>query len=126
VEDNWQLIQEVRQEEQNELTAEAFVPTDSLWFSGHFPGEPILPGIALIHLVWQAIVQAAGKRSEEIMLDKLKRVRFTQPVRPGEKLSVLVTCGEPDEETSYSFKVMGRGNVVCSGLIAADKKKINK
>ena len=124
MEDQWQLIQEVKAKEPNQIEAEVFVPTDSLWFSGHFPGEPILPGIALINIVWQAIVRDTGKRSEEIRLDKVKRVRFTQPVRPGENLSVLITGGEAGEETLYSFKVVSRENVICSGLIAA--KKINK
>ena len=124
MEDRWQLIQEVKAKQQNQIETEVFVPTDSLWFSGHFPGEPILPGIALIHLVWQAIVCDAGKRSEEIRLDAVKRVRFTQPVRPGENLSVLITGGKAGEETLYSFKVVSRENVICSGLIAA--RKINK
>jgi len=124
VEDHWQLLQEVKIKEQNQIEAKAFVPNDSLWFSGHFPGEPILPGIALIHLVWQVIIRDAGKRNEEIRLDKIKRVRFTQPVRPGENLSVLITGGKAGEETLYSFKVVSRENVICSGLIAA--RKINK
>ena len=124
MEDQWQLIQEVKAKEQNQIEARVFVPTDSLWFSGHFPGEPILPGIALIHLVWQTIVRDAEKRNEEIRLDMVKRVRFTQPVRPGENLSVLITGGGAGEDTLYSFKVVSRENVICSGLIAA--KKINK
>lgn len=123
MEDQWQLLEEVQSQEQGLIKAEAFVPTDSLWFSGHFPGEPILPGVALIHLVWQAIVRSTGEKNEEIVLGTLKRVRFTQPVRPGEKLSVLITYGSPGEETSYSFKVIGQGNVICSGLIAAGRKR---
>lgn len=123
MEDHWQLLQEVQAKEQNSIEAEAFIPTDSLWFSGHFPGEPILPGIALVNIVWQAIVRDAGKRSEEIRLDTLKRVRFTQPVRPGENLSVIITGSDAGDETLYSFKVVSKENVVCSGLIAAGKIK---
>ncbi len=124
MEDHWQLLQNVQTKEQNKIEAEAFVPTDSLWFSGHFPGEPILPGIALVHLVWQAIVRDAEKRSEEIRLDTLKRVRFTKPVRPGEYLSLIITSSEVGGEALYSFKVMSKENVICSGLLAA--VKINK
>ena len=123
VEDHWQLLQEVQTKEQNQIEGAAFVPTDSLWFSGHFPGEPILPGIALVHLVWQVIVRDAQKRSEEIRLDTLKRVRFTQPVRPGEHLSVIITSSEVGAGTLYSFKVVSKENVICSGLIAATKIK---
>lgn len=124
MEDQWHLLREVKTKEQNRIEAQAFVPTDSLWFSGHFPGEPILPGMALVHLVWQAIVRDAGKKCEKISLNAVKRVRFTKPVRPGENLSVLITGSEEGGEAVYSFKIVSRGNVICSGVIAA--KKINK
>jgi 3-hydroxyacyl-[acyl-carrier-protein] dehydratase len=124
VEDQWQLLTDVKTVEPNSIEAHAFVPASSLWFSGHFPGEPILPGMALVHVVWQAIVREAGKRAEEITLTKLKRVRFTQPVRPGDHISVLITVIEEGSESTYSFKVVSGENVICSGGIAA--KKINK
>jgi 3-hydroxymyristoyl/3-hydroxydecanoyl-(acyl carrier protein) dehydratase len=119
VEDKWYLPQEVELQEQGCIKAEVFIPDDSLWFSGHFPQEPILPGVAIILMVWRAIVQGTGKQSKEIMLDALKRVRFTQPVRPGERVSVHINCGGSGDKTSYTFKVLSRGNVICSGLIAA-------
>ncbi|MEN6331650.1 MAG: hypothetical protein ABFD57_06660 [Smithella sp.] len=123
MEDHWQLLQGVLSKEQNQMEAQAFVPTDSLWFSGHFPGYPILPGIALIYLVWQAIVRDAGQRNEKISLESLKKVRFAKPVRPGENLSVIVTGRQSVEETLYSFKVIARENVVCTGLIVAKSKR---
>ncbi|PKN69225.1 MAG: hypothetical protein CVU54_10790 [Deltaproteobacteria bacterium HGW-Deltaproteobacteria-12] len=122
MEDRWQLLREVKAKEQNRIEVEAFVPPNSPWFSGHFPGAPILPGIALIHLVWQAISREAGERGEELRLHTLKRVRFSQPVRPGEAFSAIITGGEPGNEAVYSFKVVSGENVICSGLIAAVKK----
>ena len=122
MEDHWQLLCEVKAKEQNKIEAQAFVPPNSPWFSGHFPGAPILPGIALIHLVWQAIIREAGERREEIQLHTLKRVRFTQPVRPGETLSVIINDNQQGNDTLYSFKVVSGENVICSGLIAAVKK----
>jgi len=125
MEDHWQLLQGVLSKEQDRIEAQALAPTDSLWFSGHFPGYPILPGIALISLVWQAIVQDAGKRNEKISLASLKKVRFAKPVQPGENLSVFITGNQSVEEILYSFKVAVRENIVCTGLIVA-KRKITK
>jgi 3-hydroxymyristoyl/3-hydroxydecanoyl-(acyl carrier protein) dehydratase len=122
MEDHWQLLQEAHSKEQNRMEAQAFVPADSIWFSGHFPEDPILPGIALIYLVWQAIVREAGKRKEKISLESLKKVRFAKLVRPGENLSIIVTESQSAEQTLYSFKVIARETVVCTGLIVAKSK----
>ena len=123
MEDRWQELCEVKETEPNRIEALAHVPADSLWFCGHFPGEPILPGIALINIAWQAIIRDAEKKGEEIRLNSLRRVRFTQPVRPGENLSFLITAEAARDEILYSFKVAGEKNAVCSVLIVARKVK---
>jgi 3-hydroxyacyl-[acyl-carrier-protein] dehydratase len=122
----WDLLGEVKSDKPNEIEALAYVPTDSSWFVGHFPGEPILPGIALIHMAEQAIIRHTEKRSEQVKLSVLRRVRFTQPVRPGETLSLNISGEEVSEETLFSFKVAkmaNKENIVCSGLIIAQKIK---
>ena len=121
--DQRQLLREVRTITPNEIEALAYVTTDSSWFLGHFPGEPILPGIALIDMAEQTIIQDAAAKGEEISFEALKRVRFTQPVRPGESLKVNVTCEEAGEETLFTFKVAREETIVCSGQIVAKKKK---
>jgi len=124
--DQRNLLREVHAITPNEIEALAYVPADSPWFLGHFPNEPILPGIALINMAQQAIIEDAALKGEEIIFEALKRVRFTQPVRPGESLKVNITCEEADAETLFTFKVAHEENIVCSGMIAAKKKKINK
>jgi len=116
-------LREVNAISSNEIEALAYVPTDSSWFLGHFPNEPILPGIALIYMTQQAIIQDAATKGEEIILEALKRVRFTQPVRPGESLKVSITSEEAGEKILFTYKVAHEENIVCSGLIAAKKKK---
>jgi 3-hydroxyacyl-[acyl-carrier-protein] dehydratase len=124
LESQWSLLREVKAVDDNHIEALAEVPADSPWFSGHFPGEPILPGVALIDLVKQAINLEAQKKGKQYNLNTLKRVRFTHPVRPGEVLSVNITGGGTGEEVVFSFKVADKNDIVCSGSIAA--KMINK
>jgi len=121
--DQRHLLREVNVITPNEIEALAYVPTDSSWFLGHFPDEPILPGIALIYMVEQTIIQDAAAKGEEITFEALKRVRFTQPVHPDESLTLNVTSEEAGEEILFTFKVAHEENIVCSGLIAAKKKK---
>lgn len=124
MESQWSLLKEIKVTHNNHIEALAEVPADSPWFSGHFPGEPILPGIALIHIVRQAIVLEAFKKGDQLQLHTLKRVRFTQPVRPGETLSVNINGEDTGEEILFHFKVICKENVVSSGTINA--KRINE
>ena len=124
LESQWSLLKEIKVVNNNYIEALADVPADSPWFSGHFPGEPILPGIALVYIAEQAIIQDALAKGEQVQLHTLKRVRFTQPVRPGETLSLNIIGEEAGEEILFSFKITNKENIVCSGAIVA--KKINK
>jgi 3-hydroxymyristoyl/3-hydroxydecanoyl-(acyl carrier protein) dehydratase len=124
LESQWSLLKEVKATNNNHIEALAEVPADSPWFSGHFPGEPILPGIALVHMVKQAINQDALKKGDKLNLHSLKRVRFTQPVRPGDTLSININAEDTGENILFSFKVVCKKNVVSSGMISA--KKINE
>ena len=123
MESQWSLLKEVKINN-NHIEALADVPVDSPWFSGHFPGQPILPGIALVYMAEQAIIQDALAKGEQVQLHALKRVRFTQPVRPVETLSLNIVSEESGEDILFSFKITNKENIVCSGVIVA--KKINK
>ncbi len=124
MEGQWNLLGEIHSAGENEIEASCFVPVDSPWFEGHFPGEPILPGIAIVHTVEQAILKDIQKNNERVVLDELRRIRFVQPVRPGEELKITVLRENTGDEILFSFKVINKENIVSSGLIIG--KKINK
>jgi 3-hydroxyacyl-[acyl-carrier-protein] dehydratase len=116
------LLNEVQMVSSDTLDARACVPKDSIWFTGHFPGEPILPGIALLHTVYDAILSKAGNGGESVKVSSLKRIRFTGPVRPGEMLLLSVTREGGIEEILYNFKVFVKETIVCSGLMTVTKR----
>lgn len=121
MENHWNLLKEVCTEDDGDIRAVAEVPVDSVWFSGHFPGEPILPGIALIHVVEQAIIQVAQTKGISLQAQSLKRVKFMRPVRPGSTLLIDVNIENTQNDFMFSFKVMVRENIVCSGSMTAIK-----
>jgi len=123
LESQWSLLKEVKVTNNNHIEALADVPADSPWFSGHFPGEPILPGIALVYVVKQAIIEETLKKGTPLQLHSLRKIRFTQPVRPGDTLSISINYEDTGEDILFYFKVINKENVVSSGQIAA--KKIN-
>jgi 3-hydroxymyristoyl/3-hydroxydecanoyl-(acyl carrier protein) dehydratase len=65
------------------------VPDVGPLFEGHFPGRPILPGIALLDLALRA--HAAG--GHPVALRGIETLRFRRLVLPGEILDLEVTPG---------------------------------
>ena len=93
--------------------ARAEAGSDSPWFSGHFPGEPILPGIAQITMVLETIQKADNK---DLCIAGLKRVRFKQVIQPGDEIMVRARRQESDTD-SYSFQLTVEGEIACSGIL---------
>lgn len=120
--DQWNLLKDVKWIETNTLEALVRVPEDCIWFTGHFPGEPILPGIAIVHTVYEAILKLAKSDAESINMSALKRVRFTGPVRPGEAFLLNVTREDEAQAILFSFKVTHEDKVICSGQVTATKR----
>ena len=120
--DQWNLLKDVKRIAPDTLEAKVCVPESCIWFTGHFPGEPILPGIALVHTVYEIIQRDAQDRGESVRISSLKRIRFTGPVRPGETLLLNLTSEDLKTERLYNFKVVLEEKIICSGQVAAVKK----
>ena len=63
------------------------------FFNGHFPGNPIMPGVLMIEAMAQAAGMLAhldaeidGREGELYFLVKVDNARFTQVVVPGDQL----------------------------------------
>lgn len=101
----------------NEIIMEAEVRPDSPWFSGHFPGEPILPGVAQIEMALDAIKRLNRK---SLGISGVKRVRFKQVIRPDDKLRITVAPHKKDA-LSYPFRIMVNGELVSSGILMVEE-----
>lgn len=53
---------------------------------GHFPGNPVVPGVVLLDRIAAAIERAQGAR-----LAKIASVKFLAPLRPEENAELCVT-----------------------------------
>lgn len=60
-------------------------------FQGHFPGNPVMPGVWLIRAVHDALELATGGK---LSMTEASQVKFLQPVIP-EKNPILLIAGEP-------------------------------
>lgn len=102
-----------------ELFADIRVPSESPWFRGHFPGNPVLPGIAQLEMVVDLIRQNAD---HPLRLAAVSRVRFKQTIVPEDRLR-LVVSPKGDQEGAYWFRILKSGELVTSGVITVSEKK---
>ncbi len=64
------------------------------FFQGHFPGEPIMPGVLILEAMAQMGILFAKKTAPDELENKLfvfagmDSVRFRRPVRPGDRLDM--------------------------------------
>lgn len=72
------------------ITGRVAIPPDHPAFDGHFPGRPILPGVAQLDLVLGLLTRALGA---PVTLRRIRRLKFSSTVTPGTTLAFRL---EPD------------------------------
>jgi 3-hydroxymyristoyl/3-hydroxydecanoyl-(acyl carrier protein) dehydratase len=102
----------------DDFLAHVVVNSDSPWFCGHFPDNPILPGIAQLNMVVEVI---AKSRNENLYIKRLSRVKFKKLVRPGELLKIHAVA--TDVQGHYTFQITNEAQDVCSGVISLAEKQ---
>ncbi len=95
----------------NGVRAKVSTGNGSRWFSGHFRDDPILPGIAQLAMVSEAVSQTLGAG---LRVGGFKRVRFRQIVRPDDTLWIEAM---PSKGGKYSFTITVDGESACSGIL---------
>ncbi|MFO7614935.1 MAG: hypothetical protein R6W71_09880 [Bacteroidales bacterium] len=73
-------------------------------FAGHFPGQPVVPGVFLVEIIASVISQLTGK---EMTVKEIANIKFLQMIDPAVD-AVLLLDGSIVEEENNSLKVSGR------------------
>jgi 3-hydroxyacyl-[acyl-carrier-protein] dehydratase len=99
------------------------------FFQGHFPGNPVMPGVLMIEAMAQAAGMLAhlaaevdGKKGELYYLVKVDNARFTQIVVPGDQLVLDVTqkrimrrMGRYQCQALVNDKLVASCELLCAG-----------
>jgi hypothetical protein len=92
-----------------------FVGSDHPSFPGHFPGQPVLPGVALLALVMRTLDGEPALRARLGAVPQINNVKFISPVLPDTELNVQL---QP-QGSGVGFAVMRGDSAVAKGLLTA-------
>ena len=100
-------------DDSDQLTARATLDGHSRFFDGHFPGQPVVPGIALVGMVEAALrARFPGAR-----LAGLRRVKFRQMADQGGAFDVAIALPAPGTtRADLRFEVRLEGQVLADGV----------
>ena len=85
------------------------IPSGGAYFEGHFPGRPILPGVAELALILDALAREARR---PVSIQGIAFARLRQLVFPGERLELVTR--EP-EAARLRFDLKREGVLVANG-----------
>ncbi len=87
------------------------IPSDHPAYVGHFPGQPILPGVVFLDEAQYALT---FRERLQVAFTAIISAKFLNPVKPGEalRLSYATTAA-----AVYSFEVLAGERVVASGVL---------
>lgn len=113
------------------IVTEKRIPEDLELFGGHYPGNPLLPGVLICEAIFQSgALLLAGMLKEQAsgsdqrgadqtgakkvpVLTKIRETRFKRPVRPGETIRMQVRVVD-----SISSVVILKGTAKVGGELA--------
>ncbi len=97
------FIDEILQQDDKQLVAKKHVDGSEDFFQGHYPGNPIMPGVLISEAVFQAgavflsklYADKMNSDSDQVpVLTKINGARFKNAVRPGDDLYITVKYKE--------------------------------
>jgi len=120
-------------DQNNKIHVRKYISPDEYFLDGHFPNNPIFPGVIII----EALGQASGilgfvkmnKTPDEgsiYVLAGVDKVRFRKRVRPGDTLDIYSrVLGEKRGIWKFDCRAELDKELVCSAIIlCADRKVI--
>jgi 3-hydroxyacyl-[acyl-carrier-protein] dehydratase len=113
------LVDRIIEVEDKRIKGVKNVTINEPFFQGHFPGEPVMPGVLVLEAMGQVAAMMIIMRSEMkgmmTYLTGVDNARFRRPVRPGDQ---LVTTAEITRFRSRVGKIRAFSTI--EGNVAAE------
>jgi 3-hydroxymyristoyl/3-hydroxydecanoyl-(acyl carrier protein) dehydratase len=81
------------------------IPADHPSLAGHFPGEPIVPGLVIL----DEVAAALAKWRKHCQLTGVRAVKFVLPLKPEQPFIICLTAtNDGEREVDFCCHVEGR------------------
>ena len=112
------LVDEIVSQTDNEIVCRKSFSGDEYFFQGHYPDQPIVPGVILCEGTVQAgaiLLSKLAAGAEGVpVLTRMTDVKFKKIVKPGDTIEMTVKL---DEVVSSAYYLTGIAK--CDGKVAA-------
>ena len=115
----------------NGIHAKKIISVDEYFLQGHFPNNPIFPGVIIIEALGQASgilgfvkMNKTPEQGSIYVLAGVDKVRFRKRVRPGDEIDLFShVLGEKRGIWKFECRAELKGELVCSAtILCADRK----
>lgn len=115
------LIDEMEMDENGTCHAKYRIKEDEYFCQGHFPGNPIVPGVILCEIMAQscALLVKDAIKGKTPMYTGIDKIRFKHPVRPGDLCEITATLLNNRSSIYYCEAELNVGdNLCCKGSLS--------
>lgn len=126
----------VEMERRKKVVAIKNVTINEPFFTGHFPGFPIMPGVLIVEAMAQTggvllLTEVEDRSNKLIVFTGIEKARFRRPVVPGDQLRIeVVTLSWKAGASRIAVRMEGKafvnGKLVCDGVVSAQLVSMNR
>lgn len=112
-------IEDILDKTEKTITTSKLITGKEDFFRGHFPGDPIMPGVLLCEATFQtgallmSYIMEGGLEGKTAVVSRIQSAKFKSMVRPGDRLEIKVELKELISNAAYM-----KGKLLANGKTA--------